>query len=201
MYKTLKQIRENLYTDRFDPRTGVKPAIKFRGKVYNNVGDYGAETHTGVLTKMQRQLRLTRKQIDAELDEKSFGYTLKDGTFVNEFDSEYEKPDLGKRYKRKVNEGLMSAIKSYRDNPYRKRWRKGSGVYAAVKYKNKVYTNQEQSDKDTYFNTHTDVMQKMIKDKVATEEELNKHLKSHHFGYSVNGKWTSGKTDRGERTA
>ena len=211
MFKTIKQIREqsdqlreNLWHDRFDPKTGVKPAVKFRGKVYNDVGNYRAQTHTGILSQMQNTLKITRQQLDDELDADSFGYTLKDGTFTTGEDDS-EKSDMGKRYKRKLKESITSSLwksaKGYWDDPYRKRWRKGSDTYAAVKFKGKVYTNKDQSDGDTYFNTHTDVMQKMIKDKVATAEELDKHLKSHHFGYSVNGKWTPGKTDRGSRTA
>lgn len=98
MTKTLQQLREDLWMDRWYPSKGVKPAIKFRGKVYDQWNQYDNPTHSSVLSYMRKTLGIPREDIDMELDEKSFGYTVK-GEFTNGDNT--ETPDISGAYKKR----------------------------------------------------------------------------------------------------
>ena len=62
-------------------------------------------------------------------------------------------------------------------NLWSDRWKKGSGVFAAIQYKGKVYTGEH----------HAAALQKMMKSEKITAKELDDNLSDENFGYSSKG--------------
>ena len=89
----------SLWDDRWHASSGVLPAVKFRGKVYTIAKDTpsgvsSGRTHNDVIEVIIAKLGVTAKELDAELTDKSFGYTV-NGKWTKAKE-EYDLPDLGK---------------------------------------------------------------------------------------------------------